>query len=389
VRLGRLRVTEHIKAYEVRRLFSHVILSRNPLEFPPRPSMTVGFWIEIEAVLAEKISSAGLEFMGGIHAIEHALISMFPLFAVCDRNDIGGILLPLPPAGEKGAIFVYDGYPGGIGLAARGYEIILPLIEKTRELIASCACSEGCPACIHSPKCGAGKQASRQGGCPGPAPIPVRGKGLADPVESPSEPAPPRPPDPQPPARSIKDFRIGFFDLETRKLADEVGAGRTRTSCGFPLPSCTRRPPALPACTGGAGTGPDRGPQKAGPHCRVQHLKFDYRVLSAYTPFKLDLLPTFDMLQEIYRGLGFRVGLGHLGEKTLRPAERGRRAPGRQVVSERRLGQPHPLLRGRRSAYPRSFSPRPRKGLPGLRGQKRTRAADTNSVENRGFNPGQ
>ena len=96
-----------------------MLLSKNPLDLPPQTFETVGFWIEIEPVLEAMIRKAGLDFMGGIHAIEHALISMFPLFAVCDRNDIGGISIPMHPQIEKGAIFVYDGYPGGIGLAAR------------------------------------------------------------------------------------------------------------------------------------------------------------------------------------------------------------------------------------------------------------------------------
>ncbi len=110
--MGRLRVTENITAYEARQLYTHVLLSKNQLELPPQTFETVGFWIEIEPVLAAGIKKAGLDFMGGIHAIEHALISMFPLFAVCDRNDIGGISIPMHPQIEKGAIFVYDGYPG-------------------------------------------------------------------------------------------------------------------------------------------------------------------------------------------------------------------------------------------------------------------------------------
>ncbi|NTW36861.1 MAG: DUF1998 domain-containing protein, partial [Syntrophobacteraceae bacterium] len=158
VRLGRLRVTEKISGYEKRRLFSQELLDSNPLDLPPQVFETVGLWIEIETVLAKRIQSLGLHFMGGIHAVEHAAISMFPLFALCDRNDIGGISSPLHPQVGKGAIFIYDGYPGGIGLARRGYAIIEQLLQKTRELIASCDCPEGCPACIHSPKCGSRNQ---------------------------------------------------------------------------------------------------------------------------------------------------------------------------------------------------------------------------------------
>ena len=70
--------------------------------------------------------------MGGIHAIEHASIALFPLFALCDRNDVGGICYPIHPQLEKPAIFIYDGYPGGVGLADYGYGILEELLRKTR-----------------------------------------------------------------------------------------------------------------------------------------------------------------------------------------------------------------------------------------------------------------
>ena len=319
IRLGRLRVTEHITAFESRRLFSHVILARNPLELPPQTFETVGFWIEIETILAQRIKQAKLDFMGGIHAIEHALISMFPLFAVCDRNDIGGISIPLHPQLEKAGVFVYDGYPGGIGLAARGYEIILDLIERTKELITSCDCTEGCPACIHSPKCGSGNkpldkaaaitllqylsgERSLDDGTPAiceDADL----EATAPPVDS---------------APSCRDFRIGFFDLETQKLASEVGGWQNthlmRVSVAI---LCTMpdgvfreyRENELPALI--------EDLKRLDLVVGFNISRFDYRVLGAYTPFRLEGLPTFDMLHEIHQGIGFRLSLGHLGEKTL------------------------------------------------------------------------
>ncbi len=343
IRMGRLRVTERFEAYEVRRLFSQAILSRNPLDLPPQTFETVGFWIEVEQVLAAKVTAAGLEFMGGIHAIEHALISMFPLFAVCDRNDIGGICYPLHPQVEKGAIFIYDGYPGGIGLAARGYDIILPLIEKTRELIASCPCRDGCPACIHSPKCGSGNKPLDKAAALILLDYLSGRKALADPVEPPNEIAQVCEPAAAPPARCARDFRIGFFDLETQKLADEVGGWQNshlmRVSVGVvcEMPS---------------------GAVRAYREDRVSDLiedlkgfdlvvgfniaRFDYRVLSAYTPFKFDRLPTFDILQEIHRGLGFRVSLGSLAQSTL---GRGKGGDGLQAVQWFRRGEWDDLIR--------------------------------------------
>ena len=102
--------------------------------------------------------------MGSIHALEHAGIAMFPLFALCDRGDIGGISIPLHPQTKKAAVFIYDGVPGGVGLAERGFEIIEELLTQVEKLLASCPCEEGCPSCVYSPKCGSGnKPLDKQG----------------------------------------------------------------------------------------------------------------------------------------------------------------------------------------------------------------------------------
>lgn len=318
IRLGKLRVTEHITSFETRRLFSHEILAKNPLELPPQTFETVGFWIEIELLLAQKIKKAKLDFMGGIHAIEHALISMFPLFAVCDRNDIGGISIPLHPQLEKAAIFIYDGYPGGIGLAARGYEIIMPLIEKTKELIASCDCSDGCPACIHSPKCGNGNKPLDKAASIELLRYLSGEKDLGDDADLTFECEEDEPEECAAPVCSTREYRIGFFDLETQKLANEVGGWRNTHLMRVSVAILCEMPGQV---------------FKIYKEDEIQKLiedlkkldlvvgfnisRFDYSVLKAYTPFCLEQLPTFDMLGEIHKGLGFRVSLGHLAEETL------------------------------------------------------------------------
>ena len=62
---------------------------------------TVGIWIEIPEAVKEIVAESGLHFMGGIHALEHAAIAMFPLFALCDRDDIGGISTTELPVGKQ------------------------------------------------------------------------------------------------------------------------------------------------------------------------------------------------------------------------------------------------------------------------------------------------
>jgi DEAD/DEAH box helicase domain-containing protein len=97
---------------------------------------------------------AGGDLPGGIHAAEHAMISMFPTTVLCDRRDVGGLSTPLHPHTDAATIFIYDGYPGGVALARTGYEDIEGLMETTRDMLASCSCEDGCPGCVQSPHCG-------------------------------------------------------------------------------------------------------------------------------------------------------------------------------------------------------------------------------------------
>ncbi len=342
IRMGRLRVTENITAYEARRLFTHVLLAKNPLELPPQTFETVGFWIEIEPVLEAIIKKAGRDFMGGIHAIEHALISMFPLFAVCDRNDIGGISIPMHPQIEKGAIFVYDGYAGGIGLAARGYDIIESLIERTRELIDSCPCSEGCPACIHSPKCGSGNKPLDKAAAVELLRYLSGEKDLGEAALD-CEQAVPEPVCDFPAQKPCRDFRIGFFDLETQKLASEVGGWQNTHLMRVSVAVLQESP------TGTVEIYREQEIEKLIE--RLQQLdlivgfnisRFDYQVLRAYTTFDLESLPTFDILSEIHKGLGFRLSLGHLAQNTLGRPKGG---DGLEAVGWFRQGKWEELIR--------------------------------------------
>ncbi len=344
-RLGRLRVTEHIIAYEQRRLFSQELLATNPLELPPQTFETVGFWMELEPIVARHIQAAGLHYMGGIHAVEHAAISMFPLFALCDRNDIGGISCPQHPQVGKGAIFIYDGYPGGIGLSEQGYEIILDILSRTRDLIAACPCTEGCPGCIHSPKCGSGnkpldKQAALAvlGYLLGDRPL---GEGLDGEVSrlEPEADDHPRPIDSKP---AQTQPRIGFFDLETQRLAEEVGGWHNkhlmRVSVAVVFDTSTERfhvyrENEVPALI--------EHLQELDLVVGFNVLSFDYAVLKAYSPLDFSRLPTLDLLKEIHGQLGFRLSLDHLGEKTL---GRRKESDGIQAVKWFREGQWETLI---------------------------------------------
>ncbi len=316
---GRLKVTERFLAYEKRRLPGQELLGVVPLDLPSQVFETVGVWLEVADEIKAAVYSQGLHFMGGLHALEHALISMFPLFALADRYDIGGIAHPAHPQVGKAAIFIYDGYPGGVGLAARAFQILEDLLRRTQALINDCPCEEGCPSCIHSPKCGSGnkpldKQAAGEiarlllGDQPALLPAEV-----VTVVEPP--PAPVLPPISLP---WLARRRVGFLDLETCCSAEEVGGWGRCHEMGVSLAVLVE-------------TGPERltvyrqgNLEQLGRRLAELDLvvgfnlkRFDYRVLQPHTSVHLAELPTLDILEDIFRILGFRLSLGHLAEKTL------------------------------------------------------------------------
>ncbi len=337
VREGDLKVTEVITGYEKRALPGQELMGVFDLDLPPQTFETVGFWVEIEPVLKDYVEKKGLHFMGGIHAIEHATIGIFPLFVLCDRNDIGGICYPHHPQVGKSAIFIYDGYPGGVGLAQHGFEIVYELLEKTLTIIKECECEEGCPSCIHSPKCGSGnKPLDKQAallileGLLGHIPLSRISKGNEIKPEvsvAEDEPVP----------EVNKEPRLIYFDLETQKIALDVGGWKNTHLMGISVAVIfDSSEDSFHAFEEDKIDALFDYLDKADLIIGFNIKKFDYKVLGAYTARDLKALPTFDILEDIYRRLGFRLSLDHLATETL---NQGKTADGLQAVEWFRQGE--------------------------------------------------
>ncbi|WP_406567563.1 DEAD/DEAH box helicase [Actinoallomurus spadix] len=151
---GTVEVTQQVVSYQMRRLASGEVLGERPLELPPRTLRTRAVWWTLPDEALRVLGDADVG--GSAHAAEHASIGLLPLFATCDRWDIGGVSTALHPDTGRMTVFVYDGHDGGAGFAERGYEQAGRWLRSTREAIADCECEHGCPSCIQSPKCGNG-----------------------------------------------------------------------------------------------------------------------------------------------------------------------------------------------------------------------------------------
>jgi DEAD/DEAH box helicase domain-containing protein len=156
VYVGRVHLREKVVGYAKKRFYTGSVLEEVPLEMPEVSFLTEAVWFHPPEVLPAPLVP------GAIHALEHALIGLLPLFVLAERQDIGGISYPHYPyplfSGQGATVFIYDGYPGGVGYARAAARVFPRWLKAAYELLKTCPCEEGCPRCILSPKCGNGNQ---------------------------------------------------------------------------------------------------------------------------------------------------------------------------------------------------------------------------------------
>jgi DEAD/DEAH box helicase domain-containing protein len=158
VRWGTLRMTNRVTGYEKKNIFDRTRISRHELEMPEYTFDSEGLWIAIDSDTEHALLSHGYDLAGSLHGAEHVTISCIPLFALCDKGDIGGLSYPLNPQLKRPAIFVYDGYEGGIGLTKRAFDVVEDWFRAALSVIRECPCESGCPSCVQDPQCGSGNQ---------------------------------------------------------------------------------------------------------------------------------------------------------------------------------------------------------------------------------------
>jgi DEAD/DEAH box helicase domain-containing protein len=158
VAFGTVDVTNQTVSYQRRRVSTREVLDETPLDLPPRQLRTRAVWYTVPQEALDEIGLEQPDVPGAAHAAEHAAIGLLPLFATCDRWDIGGVSTALHPDTGMPTVFVYDGAAGGAGFAERGHAALATWLRATREAIAACECVSGCPSCVQSPKCGNGNE---------------------------------------------------------------------------------------------------------------------------------------------------------------------------------------------------------------------------------------
>jgi len=150
---GRVSVTEQVVAYQKKATADGSTLETVPLDLPPTTFDTEAVWFVPRPHQLEGLEAMPL-LLSSLHAAEHSLIALLPLWAMCDRWDIGGLSTNLHLDTGAPTVFVYDGHAGGVGIAQRGFEQFEGWVGDTARLLEGCPCERGCPSCVQSPKCG-------------------------------------------------------------------------------------------------------------------------------------------------------------------------------------------------------------------------------------------
>ena len=337
-KLGRLKVSSQVVGYEKVRVGDQVIVSQHKLESPVEHIETIGFWLELDACYKKDLRRHNFHYMGSIHSIEHAMKSLFPLLALSNRTDVGGICYPLHPQLRKGGIFVYDYHPGGIGLAEKGFNVLDRLLEMTLEMVSNCDCELGCPSCIHFPTCGAGNVPLDKAGCIHLLET-LTGRRQLDIAHLPANDMDEEPPifadweeekeeevaDP-----NDKGPHIVVFDLETQRSAAEVGGWNKAYMMGISLAVI------WDSHLDDFVTYFEKDVDKLIEHLQAADLVVgfnalgcDYSVLRGYSKYDFRQLNNLDILREIHTQLKYRVSLDSLAQATL---EVGKSADGLQAL---------------------------------------------------------
>ena len=313
---GKIRVTDQVTEFAARDIHSKRLIRKTALDLPPQTFETEALWYKIPRETYRAAESGGLDFMGGIHALEHAAIGIFPLLVMADRNDLGGLSTNYHHQVRAAAVFIFDGIPGGAGLNREAFKHAERLLEKTLSAISGCDCESGCPACVHSPKCGSGnrpidKQAAifilnrlKRGSRDEPAAEATR-------LERPS-----------PAGRIVTapsvDLNYAVFDLETQRSAAEVGgwhrAHLMKISCAVLYDARQNR------FVDFLENQIDRFIEQLQTYDLIIGFnieRFDYQVLRGYSDFDFESLNTLDILAHVKKQLGFRLSLDHLATMTL------------------------------------------------------------------------
>jgi DEAD/DEAH box helicase domain-containing protein len=143
---GEVTVNAKPTIFKKIKLLTHENIGSGPIHLPEEELHTSSYWITFSDDIAASTSTNDMQF--ALLGISNVLVHIAPMYLMCDPQDIRVVPQVKAVHNKKPTIFLYDRYPGGVGLSERLYEVHGELIAEARQLITSCGCLSGCPACV-------------------------------------------------------------------------------------------------------------------------------------------------------------------------------------------------------------------------------------------------
>jgi DEAD/DEAH box helicase domain-containing protein len=162
---GEVHVVSRVVGFKKIRFYTNENVGSGELDLPEQQMHTTSYWMTIGQELLARLPYGGADRRDGVIGLAHAMQNVAPLLLMCDRHDLGlsvdgvsleggarlgGVRKGQPPdaLALEPTIFIYDNYPGGIGLSEPLFSMHDALLDRTRELIDGCPCESGCPSCV-------------------------------------------------------------------------------------------------------------------------------------------------------------------------------------------------------------------------------------------------
>jgi DEAD/DEAH box helicase domain-containing protein len=292
-----LRVTEQLVGFSKISTRTGEKIADTELEETPIQFATKGLYVLVPDAVKRSVEDAGFNFMGSIHAFEHAMISVIPTFCLAARDDVGGISYPFHPQLQSSAVFMYDAYPGGIGINERVFGMIDKLMERTLELVRDCECESGCPACIFSPKCGSGNYPLDKGGAVHIMQMLLKGGFETKSAEIAEAPR--------------TDTLV--YDIETRYSADDVGGWKNADRMGISVAvTYSFEKDEYETYIEGQEEAFIQRLEGAKMIIGFNNIGFDNKVITGYRKPDFSKTVVFDMLADVLNSTGRRFSLDNL-----------------------------------------------------------------------------
>lgn len=148
---GDVRVNRQVVGFKKIKFYTLENVGAGNLSMPEQEMHTTAFWLHFPAEFLSRLPDLSpAQKQSGLTGLGHALRAVASLVAMCDPHDLG---VALTEDVARSAVFepdlyLYDAYPGGVGLSASLFRMTPRLIRAAADLIHACPCEAGCPSCV-------------------------------------------------------------------------------------------------------------------------------------------------------------------------------------------------------------------------------------------------